>query len=570
MIMSANDEIPDGYKVTEPNAARLIEALRDTGYSFETAVADLVDNSIAAYATHIRLMFSMNPDGSIQFLIGDNGVGMDSTKLLDAMAYGSSERDDADESLGKFGLGLKTASSSQARKFSVITTNGEDSASASWDLDEVVRIGLWVLKEESEHEEELVDLIHQLPENPDERTNSGSGTIVIWEKIDRVMKDYADPTGSHAKKAFKVIKEDLINHLQMTYMKFIDTEDDSAPNVSISLNGEEVIPWDPFCRWHEKTEELQHHVVEVYESDNSEKIGEISLKAYVIPHISEFETKDEKNLARVGGRSGKGATKYQGMYVYRQNRLLAPHEWFRLRSREPHVNNLRIEVEFGPELDENLQLDFKKTRILFDPNIKAYLKDEWLPPIGREAERIYRDKGGGSGGNGAGTDGIHNDSGSMITDVQVDNLQITLPLDVELDARNDVEIQNPSGRHRVQVHVASPQTDIVTERVQAVDNIRGDMLFQPILINGEKGVQLNKGHEFYQKLYYPNANNRNLILALDGLFWSLCVAEFKAIPHTDSARWFQNMRWEITRLLEEYALGLPHLNLDAEEVEEND
>ena len=75
---------------------------------------------------------------------------------------------------------------------------------------------------------------------------------------------------------------------------------------------------------------------------------------------------------------------------------------------------------------------------------------------------------------------------------------------------------------------------------------------------------------YYQKLYYPNANNRNLILALDGLFWSLCVAEFKAIPHTDSARWFQNMRWEITRLLEEYALGLPDLNLDAEEVEEND
>ena len=125
--MSAGNEIPDGYKVTEPNAARLIEALRDTGYSFETAVADLVDNSIAAYATHIRLLFSMNSDGSIQFLIGDNGVGMDSTKLLDAMAYGSSERDDADESLGKFGLGLKTASSSQARKFSVITTNGEGS-----------------------------------------------------------------------------------------------------------------------------------------------------------------------------------------------------------------------------------------------------------------------------------------------------------------------------------------------------------------------------------------------------------------------------------------------------------
>ena len=118
-----------------PDPERVIVGLRDTGYEFNTAVADIVDNSIAANATKVQLFLAADYNGNIRLLIADNGEGMDRQGLINAMQYGSKARPSA-ASLGKYGLGLKTASTAFCKRLSVISrANGSTPAlMATWDL----------------------------------------------------------------------------------------------------------------------------------------------------------------------------------------------------------------------------------------------------------------------------------------------------------------------------------------------------------------------------------------------------------------------------------------------------
>ena len=124
--------------INQPDAPRLIYGLRDTGYNFNTAAADIIDNSIAANATEVNVRIEMTPDGRKFVHFGDNGHGMDEDGLFDAMRYGAPARANK-ASLGKFGLGLKTASSSICLKFTVITRLSPDDtfSKLAWDLQHV-------------------------------------------------------------------------------------------------------------------------------------------------------------------------------------------------------------------------------------------------------------------------------------------------------------------------------------------------------------------------------------------------------------------------------------------------
>ena len=110
----------DEEMILAPDPARIVEGLRDTGYDFNTAMADLVDNSIAANATLIKVKIDMTPNGTVKAYIADNGCGMNFDGLRNAMRYGSAQRTDPN-SMGKFGLGLKTASTAFCRSLSLIS-----------------------------------------------------------------------------------------------------------------------------------------------------------------------------------------------------------------------------------------------------------------------------------------------------------------------------------------------------------------------------------------------------------------------------------------------------------------
>ena len=177
-----------------PKPSSLIESMRDIGYSLSTALADLIDNSVAAQATDIRVFVS--PDASnLSVGILDNGIGMTEDTLLNAMRLGSrsplEERSKSD--LGRFGLGLKTASFSQCRMLTVVTRTKGKTACARWDLDQIAESDRWHVQ--------VPDDVESIPWVELLGTR---GTLVVWEKLDlgkddggsgRNMAEFCSPDG---------------------------------------------------------------------------------------------------------------------------------------------------------------------------------------------------------------------------------------------------------------------------------------------------------------------------------------------------------------------------------------
>ena len=260
-----------------PNPGRTIEGLRDTGYNFETAVADLVDNSIAAGATKVSVQVKHDFRGNVRLSIDDDGCGMGRQGLVHAMQYGSPKRPDP-ASLGKYGLGLKTASTAFCRRLSLMSRPSGDSPAlmATWDLDHVVEEQQWLLQMSDEPEEEALEHLEEV-------AAGSSGTVVLWNKVDRLLRDYQDPAGGHARRALTKRCRDLREHIAMTYQRFLDKSDGRARNVEITVNGEPVAPWDPFQK--SLSELVAEEAVEVEGTG-----AKFRVRAYILPRREEFGT----------------------------------------------------------------------------------------------------------------------------------------------------------------------------------------------------------------------------------------------------------------------------------------
>ncbi len=138
------------YEIATPRPGALIESLRSIGYDLPTAVADIIDNSLTASARQVDIVFHWAGANS-WICILDDGIGMPDRKLFEAMRPGSQNplQTRSSNDLGRFGLGLKTASFSQARRLTVITKTTRGSiAVREWDLDYVEREDEWRLLKE--------------------------------------------------------------------------------------------------------------------------------------------------------------------------------------------------------------------------------------------------------------------------------------------------------------------------------------------------------------------------------------------------------------------------------------
>jgi hypothetical protein len=313
--------MPDPVKLP-PKASRTIEGLRDTGYEPSDALEDIIDNSIAANASQVVVRIFSQPDGQIVVTIADDGVGMDEAGLLNAMTYGSQIRSDP-RSLGKFGLGLKTASTAMCRSLTVVTrpSEGSPAIAATWDLDYVVENDEWLLLRPDPTNEQI-DML-------DEAASGGPGTVVIWEKVDRMLsRDYADPGGGAARRALQRRVDELRESIAVTYLKFLKPDGDRG-SVTIFLNDERVVPWDPFGSDLGSELLLDRAVtVDMVSPDGTASTAEFRVRAWVLPPRSEL-TKEQEDQAAI-------LTRNQGFFVFRENRLLARGTWLGMRSVEPH------------------------------------------------------------------------------------------------------------------------------------------------------------------------------------------------------------------------------------------
>ena len=519
-----------------PDPARTIEGLRDTGYEFNTAVADIIDNSITARATVVDVQVDMDFRGDVRVSIADNGTGMDRTGLENAMKYGSKRGDDP-ASLGKFGLGLKTASTAFCRRLSVLSRADGSSPvlQATWDLDHVVRVGAWELQ--------LPDPDSKGIEHLDLIASGRSGTVVVWEKVDRFFGHrYQNPGGAPARKALERRKEELSEHIGMVYQRYLDHDDKRARDIQIRLGDQIIEAWDPYC---EKLSTLvaKEESMGVDLSDGS--TASFAIRAFVLLRHDEFPDAASRDRAKIENSR-------QGIYIYREERLIHAADWLGMFQKEPHFSLLRVEFSFDHHLDVAFNVDIKKSRILLDDDLWKWLRNQFLPAPRRAAEQRYRqgtkmqirDK----------TKSAHDSSNRNIA-YKEDELETATVSVLDADS-GDVQVTNPEGTVRLKLKVSSTASKPGQCFVDPVDSIDDGMLWEPCLIENHKAVRINQGHPYYEKVYVPNLVSGVTVQGMDSLLWALCAAEFGTVNNA-TKRHFADLRFQVSRLLRTLVEELP-------------
>lgn len=353
----------------DPKPSALIESFRAFGYDVKTSIADLIDNSISANAKNIYVDFLFDGSGST-VAISDDGCGMTREELINAMRPGSFSPLEArkPEDLGRFGLGLKTASFSQCRRLTVFSKTAESDGNArTWDLDNIVAENNWQL------------LIPKSPDKIKEFSriqNFPSGTVVLWEKTDRISSGM-ESDSSKDLDTFNDMIDEVSEHLSMIFHRFLE----GRGKISIFINGNIVEPWDPFLSSHPATQEITDEPISF-----SNEI--VKITPYVLPHHSRLSDEEHEKASGL-----KGWNHQQGFYIYRNRRLLVAGSWLNLGfKKEEHYKLARIKVDIPNALDSHWQIDVKKAVARPPPKIKDDLKR--LAKITRSrASDIYRHRG---------------------------------------------------------------------------------------------------------------------------------------------------------------------------------
>jgi len=358
----ANEEIP-----LPPFAPVLLESMRAIGYSFESALADIIDNSISASAKNIEVRFS--PYGEPFVAIIDDGSGIAPEKLKDAMRHGSSDprlqRKHSD--LGRFGLGLKTASLSQCRHLTVISKINQTVNAMRWDLDLIDQRQDWILLGLTQ------EAIRSLP-NIDELMALTAGTMVLWQSFDRLAAGEVSIEYALGDR-MDVARE----HLALVFHRFLSPEKPQNP-IRIVINGNPVAALDPFLRSHRSTQPLPEEQI-IVEGET------VVVAPFILPHISKLSAPD---LAIAGGEDG--LRRNQGFYVYRNRRLITWGSWFRLIRQEEITKLARVRVDIPNSLDHLWTIDVRKSAAFPPQPVRDRLKTV-VARIAEGSRRVYTFRG---------------------------------------------------------------------------------------------------------------------------------------------------------------------------------
>ncbi|WP_461163584.1 ATP-binding protein [Arthrobacter sp. R4-81] len=537
-------------KIVLPDTTRVIEGFRDTGYTFEASIADIVDNSIGpGGAQNVSIRIGLDTENDPIVEVADDGVGMDLDGLENAMRYGA-DRQENPNSLSKFGLGLKTASTQFCRRLVVVSRplDAEQSYAAAWDLDTVAETGRWVLEHDVADETEAAALDDALDElSSFAGSGPGAGTLIIWDKIDRLLRTRNGKEAKNRPIAMKRSEATLREHLRMVFQRFLDPDDSRARNVNIYLNGEKLRPWDPFAEGAGgDMVKQQKFTFELSEGDPHTAL----LRAFILPRKDEVEDLQAWQEAAVSlGR--------QGIYLYREGRLIDGPSWLGTGAAETHINNLRVELSFDAQLDPVFGVGIKKSGVHIDETLVEQLTDI-LAPLRREANKRSR---AGNAKDAAG--GI---SSIRPTEVTLGRLKgnLTIPT-ITAGSDGAVVMVNKTGNVPVIGADGQPSGIInvtVEDEFASMNVVRRESLKDGVLwdmslsTNNILQVELNAGHDWYQKAYLPVASNSTMAQAIEFLFYAMAQAELDA-TNADSQEMFEEIRVDISRNLRKLVKDLP-------------
>jgi len=351
-----------------PAPGAMIEALRDIGYSLRSAVADVIDNSLSAKARRVDLRYGWEGDGAWIAII-DDGQGMQPSELIDAMRLGSKNPLDsrARDDLGRFGLGLKTASFSQCRQLTVVTRQAGQQSAWRWDLDEVMRRDEWMLLPLAGPELSALPCIELLGKD---------GTYVLWSKLDRL------DLGSDSSQVQALMNSRISTvrqHLSLVFHRFLSGEL-GLKKVDIRINNAPLTPFDPF-----NARSLSGNVrpEEFIDIDGES----VCIQAYTLPHHSMVSPEEYEKYA-----GEEGYLRNQGFYIYRNCRLIVYGTWFRLARQTELTKLARVKIDIPNTLDHLWTLDVRKSRAIPPEILRRRLK-QIVDGICSDSKRPYVHRG---------------------------------------------------------------------------------------------------------------------------------------------------------------------------------
>ena len=359
----------DDFVDLTPDPSCLIESIRDIGYTLETAVADIIDNSISAAANNIHINIGFNEKKNDFYLeIIDDGFGMNKLEIGRALTLGSKNptHKRASDDLGRFGLGLKTASYSQCRRLTVESFSKENKEKNSFtqDLDKLAETRRWG---GDRNKTPIINV----------------GTRIIWEKLDRLEINLKDLNNDPQKPRTIQIKIGEVaariqKHISLIFHRFIDDKslEKNIRKIQIFLNKTKINPFNPFNESNNAT-----FISPVTQVDRSTKI-----RYYILPHRDKCEGKEYEDYA-----GEEGYFENQGFYVYRNYRLITWGTWFKLSDKLNAYKLCRVKIDIGNDKDSEWKIDVKKSNATPPKNIRKIL-EEYIPRVEGKGRNVNEQK----------------------------------------------------------------------------------------------------------------------------------------------------------------------------------
>ncbi len=530
--------------VSLPAAARTLHALRDLGYDMNSAVADVVDNSISrGRAKNIRVYFGRDKQEKFHVWICDDGVGMSSDELKNAMQLGSSNNYVRGD-LSKYGMGLKTASLSQASKLTVLSKRKRyHTAGYSWDMYHVNKVDRWEMFRLDKREISKTAL--SLVANSDafgaayfKKLFSGqSWTVVIWEDLKEFQSNHDSyESGVTANNYYYRELEKLSLYLRMVFGRFISGEN-SARKINLFLGNRKLTAFDPFCR-------NERHTLEIPLTKKhgnfllDHRFEPIRIRRYVLPTnpARPGEFKFSKAEAWEEAKGNLSWNESQGFYVYRNNRLINWGGWYKTKTLDEHDKLARASIDLSDEHDSLFKLDVKKTKIQFPESLKNHLQDNVNKGFIAQAKTRY-----------AGSErGIKKKIASVLrqNEKKVNSLASSLVraghISVVQNGEDRVIINNKNGK-RISLDMTFRELEAgqkVISRSFGTDELFWKMVPSP---DSKFQVLVNEDHPFYKIVYGNGKKDKKTMAIVDAFVFTMSFVELKCIT-TSNEFLFDQMR----------------------------
>lgn len=459
---------------------RFILSTRDSGYkSTSSAVSELVDNSIQASSTEIRIVIIGGdqddaPNG-LQVMISDNGSGMDRKTLTQSLRFGGSSRYNDRAGLGRFGMGLPNASLGQARRVTVYAWQKGICITSYLDVDEIASGKLTA-----------VPPPHRVKQTDQgfEQINSDHGCCVVWDNCDRLDN-----------KRISTLYRKLQHGLGKTFRHYLDQ------GIHISINGKPICARDPLFlmakavhaggRQFQDTWQCELYVDP---NDRDSATGLVSVTFSELP-VDAWHSLTNEKKRELGIANGAGVS------IVRGNREV-DFGWFFMgvKRRENYDDWWRCEVRFDPALDEAFGITHTKQQI----RPKDYLVDALTSYIETTAKALNNRARQTYAGVKANKESYNAEQVAVSRDARMKPMPATTAIEKTPDVDRLVNRHPALQRARESKADGSPAYHIVE------DDLADSCFFKPMNADGAVIGVINPRHQFHKTVYGPIVSGKEI------------------------------------------------------------